>query len=813
MAGPAFPALPQTSSMRATDSFAADDGGALAALSHRSRMSDASPKQAPSPMSGMGGDHVVGRQLSDRSPSERSVETGGEEEGGDKSSREGANRGAGGVRAKAPRVPRSPLDSPDSGAGGKLSSNKIAKLRKRFAKASVDLNVELDPTGRFTRSNQVLGKGSSKVVYKGFDRDEGMEIAWNQVKIPGNLTPRARARLMNEIEVLKRLKHKSIMKFYSSWIDTQNNHLNFITEYFHPGPLRRHRRAHKCMPRNVLKRWAWQILQGLVYLHGHQPPIIHRDLKCDNIFIHGVTGEVKIGDLGLAKLMEEGLSTCQSVLGTPEFMAPELYHGIYNEKVDIYAYGMCMLELVTMQFPYMECKNRAQIFRHVSMGIHPASLKKIDDRECQEFIELCINHFHERRPQARQLVKHPFFDDIRNECKTPGPIQTHLALKKNSNVPKPPQMPKKSKGKRTFELTRRGATPNTTKLELELNMISASGAGKLFMFQFDLDTDTVETVAMELQEEFGLSEEETEQFTELLAGEIENKIDEERRDTMTHIQASLGPLDDFVAPLDNGPVVGDMEGSDATSESEGEEIAAALPAFATDSAMSPTMRGGAGLPGSPVHSPVRSPAGNQFSPQHVQRSAYSDDNGQYDPYQRAVVEQRGQSDYRYDNADYYAGLASRQPQHNPFRPSQGSDFAEGIEMKAGSPQGGFVASAGGAPAMQYMDRAAASQPAAYDPSYGGGRLARDLGRDSEKNPTFVESCASCTASTAAWCASAWDSVKASWPWFDRRTAPDPSQGGTPPPTGAEGESRFKKIGTLVGTISRKLVKKEKSQKM
>ena len=69
------------------------------------------------------------------------------------------------------------------------------------------------------------------------------------------------------------------------------------------------------MPRNVLKRWAWQILQGLVYLHGHQPPIIHRDLKCDNIFIHGVSGEVKIGDLGLAKLMEEGLSTCQSVLG------------------------------------------------------------------------------------------------------------------------------------------------------------------------------------------------------------------------------------------------------------------------------------------------------------------------------------------------------------------------------------------------------------------------------------------------------------------------------------------------------------------
>ena len=59
-------------------------------------------------------------------------------------------------------------------------------------------------------------------------------------------------------------------------------------------------------------------------MHGHQPPIIHRDLKCDNIFIHGTSGVVKIGDLGLAKLMEEGLSTCQSVLGEGiEYTNPE----------------------------------------------------------------------------------------------------------------------------------------------------------------------------------------------------------------------------------------------------------------------------------------------------------------------------------------------------------------------------------------------------------------------------------------------------------------------------------------------------------
>lgn len=53
-------------------------------------------------------------------------------------------------------------------------------------------------------------------------------------------------------------------------------------------------------------------------------------------------------------------------LGTPEFMAPELYEEEYNELVDIYAFGMCLLELVTFEYPYVECTNAAQIFKKVT---------------------------------------------------------------------------------------------------------------------------------------------------------------------------------------------------------------------------------------------------------------------------------------------------------------------------------------------------------------------------------------------------------------------------------------------------------------
>ena len=55
-----------------------------------------------------------------------------------------------------------------------------------------------------------------------------------------------------------------------------------------------------------------------------------------------------------------------SISGTPEFMAPEMYDEEYDEAVDVYAFGMCMLEMTTNEYPYRECTGPAQIFRRVT---------------------------------------------------------------------------------------------------------------------------------------------------------------------------------------------------------------------------------------------------------------------------------------------------------------------------------------------------------------------------------------------------------------------------------------------------------------
>ena len=75
----------------------------------------------------------------------------------------------------------------------------------------------------------------------------------------------------------------------------------------------RYRQKHEEFDMKAIKGWARQILMGLNYLHSHNPPIVHRDLKCDNIFINGNQGEVKIGDLGLATFLER--ANAESVIG------------------------------------------------------------------------------------------------------------------------------------------------------------------------------------------------------------------------------------------------------------------------------------------------------------------------------------------------------------------------------------------------------------------------------------------------------------------------------------------------------------------
>ncbi|KAF8960681.1 hypothetical protein BGZ46_001525 [Entomortierella lignicola] len=284
--------------------------------------------------------------------------------------------------------------------------------------------LETDPSSRYQRCDEILGEGAYKVVYRACDLEVGNEVAWNQLRLD-NISKREAKKILSEIEILQSIRNEHIINFYSSWlVPTENGRerIVFITELMSSGTLKQYlkKTLKGALKPKVVKAWCRQILQGLAYLHARDPPIIHRDLKCDNIFINGNNGQLKIGDLGLAVVRHR--THVSSVLGTPEFMAPELYEEKYNEKVDIYAFGMCVLEMVTKEYPYSECTNQAQIYRKVSQGIKPLSLEHVQDLEIKEFIDRCLDHNPCTRPSAQELL----VSDFLKPCLESEPLSPYL---------------------------------------------------------------------------------------------------------------------------------------------------------------------------------------------------------------------------------------------------------------------------------------------------------------------------------------------------------------------------------------------------
>lgn len=424
--------------------------------------------------------------------------------------------------------------------------------------------LEVDPTGRYGRYNEVLGKGASKTVYRAFDEIEGIEVAWNQVKVNDALqSPEDLERLYSEVHLLKTLKHKNIIKFYSSWIDTKTRNINFITEMFTSGTLRQYRQKHKRVDLRAVKNWARQILRGLLYLHSHDPPIIHRDLKCDNIFVNGNQGEVKIGDLGLAAILCKSHSA-HSVIGTPEFMAPELYDEEYNELVDIYAFGMCLLEMLTFDYPYSECSNPAQIYKKVTSGKRPAALYKVKDPEVRQFVEKCLATVSRRLP-ARELLMDPFLqtdehgleysfsrlDFCRDDVGELGPllrepniealqndhhkahqsmhfvnphskngIYVHYENKKQQKVVPLPSYFREDSMSHNMDFTVKGKKREDDTIFLRLRIADTEGRIRNIYFPFDVEADTAMSVASEMVAELDLADQDVTKIAEMIDEEI-----------------------------------------------------------------------------------------------------------------------------------------------------------------------------------------------------------------------------------------------------------------------------------------------------
>lgn len=203
------------------------------------------------------------------------------------------------------------------------------------------------------------------------------------------------------------------------------------------------------------------------------------------------TGDIKIGDFGLSTIMRNQLQT--SVLGTPEYMAPEIYEGSYDTKVDVFSFGMCVLEMCTLSPPYRECQSQASIYKKVLNRILPESIQTIQNEDVRSFIGVCLELAH-KRPTVDELLQHRFLiiddkDQTNHQpvllIKSVDPCTTH-----NHAVLSP----------RSTDLSEH----ESTQIESSLIIKDNRGALRHIAFNFDLASDTPEKVAEEMVHELDL---------------------------------------------------------------------------------------------------------------------------------------------------------------------------------------------------------------------------------------------------------------------------------------------------------------------
>lgn len=217
----------------------------------------------------------------------------------------------------------------------------------------------------------LLGKGNFGVVYKVRRKKDKNIYVMKQINI-ASLSSKMRAEAINEVTILSKLENQYIVKYHDSFVE--KNVLNIIMEFCEGGDLSTFIKSNIGRPIHENKIWKFviQMLVGLDYLHSKK--ILHRDIKTLNVFITKEE-EVRIGDLGVAKILCENDNFAKTLVGTPYYLSPELCEERpYNEKSDIWAFGCVVYELCTSKHPF-DANNVAALMIKILKGRFNVILK------------------------------------------------------------------------------------------------------------------------------------------------------------------------------------------------------------------------------------------------------------------------------------------------------------------------------------------------------------------------------------------------------------------------------------------------------
>ncbi|XP_010017542.1 PREDICTED: LOW QUALITY PROTEIN: serine/threonine-protein kinase Nek4, partial [Nestor notabilis] len=220
-----------------------------------------------------------------------------------------------------------------------------------------------------------------------------------------NASSRERKAAEQEAQLLSQLKHPNIVTYRESW-QGEDGLLYIVMGFCEGGDLYHKLKDQKgkLLPENQVVEWFVQIAMALQYLH--EKHILHRDLKTQNVFLTR-TNIIKVGDLGIARVLENQYDMASTLIGTPYYMSPELFSNKpYNYKSDVWALGCCVYEMATLKHAFNAKDMNSLVYRIIEGKLPP--MPKDYSPQLVEIIRTMLSKRPEERPSVKSILRQPY---------------------------------------------------------------------------------------------------------------------------------------------------------------------------------------------------------------------------------------------------------------------------------------------------------------------------------------------------------------------------------------------------------------------
>ena len=254
-----------------------------------------------------------------------------------------------------------------------------------------------------------IGQGMSGKVYKARHKKENRFYAIKKLNF-NEINEKERIAIQDEVNLLKQLKHPNIVTYKDSFFDSDNC-LNIVMVFCELGDMytKIHKQKGEYFPEEQILLWLAQLCLALSYVHDKQ--ILHRDIKTQNIFIQN-EHTIRIGDFGIAKGYNQNQDLGGSLIGTPLYMAPEVYNSSkkYSFRSDIWSLGCCIFEMCNLKNAF-EAKSWNAVFVKVNKG-QRAQLNSRYSLDMKNLVDSMLSVNGKNRPTIASILEKPFMKPI-----------------------------------------------------------------------------------------------------------------------------------------------------------------------------------------------------------------------------------------------------------------------------------------------------------------------------------------------------------------------------------------------------------------